>query len=126
MIKGVGVDIVSIVRIEDLVKRCDNKFIERCFTRNEIEYCENVKPESRKYEQYAVRYAAKEAVSKALGTGIVDFNFRDVEVVNLLSGKPIVNLHNNANDIAQTLGITNIQISLSHESDNAVAFAVVE
>ena len=126
MIKGVGVDIVSIVRIEDIVKRCDTKFIERCFTQTEIIYCENIKPESRKFEQYAVRFAAKEAVSKALGTGIVDFNFRDVEVVNLLCGKPIVNLHNNANNIAQKLGITNIQISLSHESDKAIAFAVVE
>ena len=115
MIKGV-----------DIVKRCDTKFIERCFTQTEIIYCENIKPESRKFEQYAVRFAAKEAVSKALGTGIVDFNFRDVEVVNLLCGKPIVNLHNNANNIAQKLGITNIQISLSHESDKAIAFAVVE
>ncbi|MCD4657199.1 MAG: holo-ACP synthase [Planctomycetes bacterium] len=124
--KSVGVDIVSIARIEDIAKRIGDKFIKRCFTQIEIEYCENIKPESRKYEQYAVRFAAKEAVSKALGTGIVDFNFRDVEVVNLESGKPVVKLHNNAYQIAQTLGIANIQISLSHEDDKAIAFVIVE
>jgi len=126
MIKGVGVDIVSIERVRILSIRSGTKFLKRCFTDTEIKYCEAIKPESRKYEQYSVRFAAKEAVSKALGTGIVAFKFRDIEVVNLKTGKPFVNLYNNAKTIADDLGITNIQISLSHESDKAIAFVIVE
>ena len=126
MIKGTGVDIVSIARIKELAKRSGAKLLKRCFTEREIAYCEEIKPESRKFEQYAVRFAAKEAVSKALGTGIVEFNFRDVEIINLESGKPVVNLLNNAKNIAQNLEITNIQVSLSHENDKAIAFVIAE
>ena len=126
MIKGLGVDIVSIERIKNLAIESRDKFLKRCYTDVEIAYCESVNPKSRKYEQYAVRFAAKEAVSKALGTGFVDFNFRDIEIVNLKSGKPVVNLYKKAKITADALEISTIHVSLSHESDKAIAFVIAE
>ena len=87
---GIGTDIVNISRIEKLIKKDGIKFKKRIFTLKEIKYCQ-IKKNSVSY--FAKRYAAKEALSKALGTGIRNgINFKDIEIINDTLGKPKINL----------------------------------
>lgn len=122
MILGIGVDIVEIRRIREILDK-DNGFLEKIFTSNEIEYLRrrNLRP-----EYVAGRFAAKEAVSKALGTGFRGFSFRDIIIENSTLGKPIVTLKGKARVIANKTGNTNIHLSISHGEDNAIAYAVLE
>jgi holo-[acyl-carrier protein] synthase len=122
MIVGVGVDIVEIRRITEAMER-NNNFLAKIFTDIEIEYLK-----SRKFraEYVAGRFAAKEAVSKALGTGIRGFGFRDIEIDKNELGQPVVVLKGNAKLTAQKFGNYNLQLSISHGQDNAVAYAVLE
>ncbi|MDU4891066.1 MAG: holo-ACP synthase [Clostridium sp.] len=122
MILGIGVDIVEIRRIREILAK-DNGFLEKIFTSNEIEYLRrrNLRP-----EYVAGRFAAKEAVSKALGTGFRGFSFRDIIIENSTLGKPIVTLKGKARVIANKTGNTNIHLSISHGEDNAIAYAVLE
>ncbi len=118
MIFGVGTDIVKVSRIEKLLAK--DGFLKRIFTDKEIGYLKkrNLSPET-----VSAHFAGKEAVSKAMGTGISGFNFSDIEILNKENGQPYVNLLGNAKEI---LGDKKIHISLSHESDTAVAFCVIE
>jgi holo-[acyl-carrier protein] synthase len=122
LILGVGVDIVEIRRIRDAVAK-HKRFINKMFSENEIEYLEsrNLRPEF-----IAGRFAAKEAVSKALGTGFSGFQFKDIEIDRTTAGKPIVILRGKANMIAQRYGNYKIHLSISHGVDSAVAYAVME
>ncbi|MCH3965868.1 MAG: holo-ACP synthase [Clostridium sp.] len=122
MIIGIGTDIVKIDRIKSAVFRHPN-FINRFFDEQEIEYfnSRNLAPES-----IAGRFAAKEAVSKALGTGFNGFGFKDISIARNTSGKPIVILRGEAKFLAEKYGNYKIHLSISHEFDNAVAFAVME
>ncbi|MEG1256134.1 holo-ACP synthase [Clostridium sp.] len=122
MIIGVGVDIVEIRRIKGILDK-NNGFLEKIFTNNEIEYLKsrNLRP-----EYVAGRFAAKEAVSKALGTGFRGFTFKDIVVESTTLGKPIVTLRGKAKMIANKTGNTNIHLSISHGCDNAIAYAVLE
>ena len=122
MILGIGVDIVEIRRIREILAK-DNGFLEKIFTSNEIEYLRrrNLRP-----EYVAGRFAAKEAVSKALGTGFRGFSFRDIIIENSTLGKPIITLKGKARVIANKTGNTNIHLSISHGEDNAIAYAVLE
>lgn len=122
MILGVGVDIVEIRRIKEILDK-NNGFLEKIFTANEIEYLKgrNLRP-----EYVAGRFAAKEAVSKALGTGFRGFSFRDIIIENSTLGKPIVTLKGKARVIASKTGNTNIHLSISHGEDNAIAYALLE
>ena len=122
MILGIGVDIVEIRRIREILAK-DNGFLEKIFTSNEIEYLRrrNLRP-----EYVAGRFAAKEAVSKALGTGFRGFSFRDIIIEKSTLGKPIVTLKGKARVIANKTGNTNIHLSISHGEDNAIAYAVLE
>lgn len=122
MILGIGVDIVEIRRIKEILDK-NNGFLEKIFTPNEIEYLKsrNLRP-----EYVAGRFAAKEAVSKALGTGFRGFSFRDIIIENSTLGKPIVTLKGKARVIANKTGNTNIHLSISHGEDNAIAYAVLE
>jgi phosphopantetheine--protein transferase-like protein len=117
LICGVGTDIVAVARFEKISER----FIERCFTPGEREYLRG-KPLS----SSAGLFAAKEAVVKALGTGFSGFWPVDVEVTHDANGRPGVTLHGKARDIADSLSIDVIWLSISHSEANAVAFAVAE
>ncbi|WP_408955556.1 holo-ACP synthase [Natroniella sp. ANB-PHB2] len=118
--QGLGIDIVEIERIAEAIKKRE-KFKQRIFTKNEVSYCEEYK-ESWPY--YAARFAAKEAIVKALGTGFRGFTWKEVEIVKDDLGKPTVKLYNRAQKLAQEKGIKNFLISISHSRDYAVAQAI--
>lgn len=117
---GLGIDIIEIDRIENAIKKND-KFLERLFNESEIAYIE---VKGNKYETIAGLFAAKEAVSKVLGTGISGFSWLDIEISHEESGQPIVLLKNEAKSIAEDKSITKIMISISHCKTYAVANAV--
>ncbi|MEG0772770.1 holo-ACP synthase [Clostridium sp.] len=122
MIIGVGVDIIEIRRIKAALEK-SNAFLQKVFTSSEIEYLKgrNLRP-----EYVAGRFAAKEAVSKALGTGFRGFEFKDIIIESTTLGKPIVVLKGKAKLIAKKEGEYNIHLSISHGEDNAIAYAVLE
>lgn len=121
LIFGIGTDIVEISRIEEVFNKNGNRFTKKFFTAFEEEYCLSQK---NPHPHYAARFAAKEAVVKALGTGFRKMKFNEIEIVNDCLGKPEVRLSGQALAIAKKLGIQEIKLSLSHTRDNAVAFAV--
>ncbi|MBX3364196.1 MAG: holo-ACP synthase [Phycisphaeraceae bacterium] len=124
-ILGHGIDLVSVSRIGAMIDRHGAHFLGRVFTLAEQSYCErNAK---RRLEHYAARFAAKEAVLKALGTGWRDgIAWTDVEVVLEPSGKPTIALTGRASSIALSEGVTTIHLSLSHTGDFATASAIAE
>jgi holo-[acyl-carrier protein] synthase len=116
---------VEITRIERVLKRYGDRFFERVFTAAEIAYCRGRSPE------LAARFAAKEAVSKALGVGMRmiardGIDWKDVEVIGDLRGKPLVRLFGRAAERAGELGLTEWAISLSHTREHAIAFVVAQ
>ncbi|APQ97047.1 holo-ACP synthase [Clostridium botulinum] len=123
MIYGIGTDITEIRRIEKAITRNKN-FINKLFTKNEMDLWEK---KNFKLEFIAGRFAAKEAVSKALGTGIRDFNFKDIEIINNELGKPQVILKPKAEDIIRKISQSHkIHLSISHEKEYAIAYALLE
>lgn len=121
MIIGIGTDIIEINRIENAVKRT-NGFINKLFTKNEIEMFES---KGFKSEVIAGNFAAKEAISKAIGTGFRGFGVKDIEVLRDELGKPIVNLSNKVYTVMKRKNV-NIHLSISHSRNNAIAYAVME
>jgi len=118
---SVGVDIIEIERIQQVLQRHGERFLRRVYTEAEVAYCRG------RVHELAARFAAKEAMSKALGTGIVGWGgifWREVEVLPDARGKPLVHLHGRAQDRAQSLGLKKFAISLSHSQEYAVAFVV--
>jgi holo-[acyl-carrier protein] synthase len=122
LIIGIGTDIVEISRIEKALSR-HSSFIERIFSEEEIEYFSSKKLGP---EFIAGRFAVKEAVSKALGTGFRGFTLKDICIKRTSLGKPTVILKKKAKFIAEKYGDYKIHISISHERNNAVAFAIME
>lgn len=116
-----GIDIVDISRIEKSIGRTD-AFVRKCFTGNEISYCEGLAP-SRRIESYAGRFAAKEAASKALGTGIMSegISLLDLEIITDEKGAPELVLHGKAKQKAESMGIFSKSVSISHDGGYAVA-----
>ncbi|MBO8128667.1 MAG: holo-ACP synthase [Peptococcaceae bacterium] len=121
MIVSIGTDIVSVARVERVMSRCGERFLQRVFTSAEREYCLGKRASS---ACLAARFAAKEAVLKALGIGLAGCQWRDIEITTGLRGKPGVVLSGGAAGLAAARGISEVLISLSHESDYALAFAV--
>lgn len=119
---GIGVDTVEIERIKNAVERRGTRFLNRIFTAAEQSYCESKRE---RYACYAVRFAAKEAVLKALGTGIADAKWSDVEVCKKVSGAPVIQLHGATAARARTRGVGKVLISLTHDRSKATAFAVI-
>lgn len=112
---SVGTDIVEIERIKKAIERKEEKFLESIYTDREIEYCEARKLQ--KYQSYAARFAAKEALYKALSEYInLKYSFKDFEIVNNEKGKPEVNLN------FELENLKSIDISLSHCKEYAVAY----
>jgi len=120
VIRGTGVDIIEISRIQKAFRNSD-KFGPRVFTAIEQEYCMGKKYP---WPSLAARFAAKEAVAKALGTGIGRVSWTDIEIVISGGGKPEARLSGAALETARGLGISGFQISLSHCKEYAVAFVV--
>jgi len=120
MITGLGVDIVEIDRMRTALERRP-AIKERLFSAEERAYCD---ARSRPEVHYALRFAAKEAVLKALGTGFSGMRFTDVEVVREQSGRPVPRLSGRAAERAEELGIVEMHLSLSFTHNNAVASAV--
>lgn len=124
MIIGIGTDIVSIPRIEKAVERFGERFINKVFTDKEAIVCKVKKDQA---SHLAARFAAKEAVLKALGTGISNgIGFKDVEVFREHGKRPEIILHGKGKETAGTLGVKNIHLSISHDAGLAVAFVVIE
>lgn len=121
---GVGVDLVELSRLRDALKQWGDKFCERVFLDAEREYCD---AQAAPHRHYAGRFAVKEAVAKAFGTGIGDpIGWRDIEVVrDADTGAPSVRLRGRAREVARRRGVTRILASLSHSHGQAVAQAVV-
>ena len=115
----IGTDLVEVKRIEKAVSRWGDRFLRRVFTQGEIDYC------GRRVESLAARWAAKEAVSKALGTGWVrGISWRDVEIRNEPGGKPVVGVRGGAKEVVEQLGIAKILVSISHCHTHATAYAI--
>lgn len=121
MIIGIGTDIIEIKRIEDVVSK-RQRFLERNFTSKERVL---FKERNHRIETIAGNFAAKEAVSKALGTGVI-FSWQDIEVLRNKQGKPIVHLKGEAEKIFKNLKAKNIQISISHNNQHAIANCIIE
>ena len=120
MIRGVGVDIVEIARIKKVIEGRGDKLLKRLFTQRELEVM------SKKHETIAGRFAAKEAVVKALGVGIGIISWKDIEIIKDKLGKPRVYLTGAALRRRKTMGIIKIHLSISHSKSQAVAYVVAE
>lgn len=113
-----GIDIIEIKRIEKIASRYKSRFLNRIYTEHEIEYCKSRAP------QLATRFAAKEAVMKALGTGVRGLKWKDIEVFSKRGRAPQVNLKDNALNIAKKQNISNLSVSLSHSEEYAIASVI--
>lgn len=113
-----GIDAIEISRISGVINRHGNRFLRKIYTDRELAYCRG------RQRELAARFAAKEAVSKVLGTGLNGIFWREMEVVPDTRGKPHVKLHGHAKITALNLGITEIALSLTHTQDLAIASAV--
>jgi holo-[acyl-carrier protein] synthase len=124
MIYGIGVDLVHIGRMENVLERWEKRFINRIFTLEEITFCnKRAAPAS----SFAMRFAAKEAFSKAIGLGMRGgIRWRDIEVFHFPGGRPGLRLHGKASQICQEKKIVASHLSLTDESDYGVAMVVLE
>ena len=122
MLIGVGCDVIEIARVQRAVER--QSFVERVFAPEEIAYCESRGKQAA--ASYAARFAAKEAVLKALGTGLRGGELKEIVITNDELGKPSVQLLGYHAELASKLGVKNIEISMSHSREMALAYVVME
>jgi len=121
---GVGVDLVENARIEHSLERFGERFLRRVFTAGEIEYSQSMKYPAR---HFAARFAAKEAVSKAFGTGIgIAMSWKNIDVRRKERGEPFVVLEGGAKKLANERGVATVWITLSHTEHHAIAMIVLE
>jgi holo-[acyl-carrier protein] synthase len=119
---GIGTDIVECLRIAQMIERHGELFIARVYTQQEIQYCQSRKQAT---QHFAGRWAAKEAVLKALGTGWRrGISWRDVEIRNERSGSPTVMLYGGAKDYTEQASISQVLISISHCRSHATAYSI--
>ena len=116
----IGVDIIEIDRIQQAVERWGERFLRRVYTDTELGLYKG------KVESLAARFAGKEAVVKALGTGERGIGWKDIEILTESGGRPLVNLYRQAQEQADDLGLKGLVISLSHSRNYAIAFVVGE
>jgi len=112
---GIGIDIIEIDRVKAAVKQFQDTFLNKIFTKREIDYC--TKKKALKYPELAARFAAKEAYSKAIGTGIKGIHWKEIEVINNSEGKPRIFIKEKLNK--------NAMVSLSHSLKYATAVVMV-
>jgi len=113
-----GVDLIEISRIEEAISRHGKHYLERIYTPAELELC------GKRVESLAGRFAAKEAVAKALGCGIGDVSWKEIEILADEQNAPVLHLHGEATLKADKLGLTSWSVSLSHSQSHAIAIAV--
>ena len=113
-----GIDTIEIARLEEIRPNIRTRFIRRVLTEKEIAQAQD------RNDALTGVFAAKEAVSKALGTGIGKVHWQDIEIIHLPSGQPTVRLYGNAIKVAELLGIKEWSVSISHDRTKAVAMAV--
>lgn len=118
-----GNDIIEIERIRQAIER-SSLFVERVYTPHEIDYCES--RNKGRYESFAGIYAAKEAFIKALGTGMRHGSWQDIEIYHDELGAPLIRLQDTFKNIYETLGYTNIHISISHCKEYAMSTVILE
>lgn len=120
---GIGIDVVEVDRVKSSMDEYDEKFLSRIFTEKERKYCARQK---RPEIHFAARFAAKEAISKAFGTGIgKDASWLDMEITRRESGEPEVLLSGAALKLAEARGVTQVMVSLTHAQHYAAANAVI-
>lgn len=121
---GIGVDLVECARVQHSLDRFGDRFLHRVFTEGEIAYSQSMKFPAR---HLAARFAAKEAISKAFGTGIGKaMGWKDIDVHKKPSGEPFVVLKDGAKKVASERGVANVFITLSHTDNHAMAMIVLE
>jgi len=124
MVLGVGIDIIEVARIQSSFERFGDRFLNRILHPNEIAYSLSHKVPG---PFLAARFAAKEAISKAFGTGIgAELGWQDMEIVRKPSGEPIVVLHGGGKTLFESRGAARLLISLSHTQAHATAVAILE
>ncbi len=117
---GIGVDLVEVERIAQILAKDGNAFLERVFLPGERDYCGRMRQPA---PFYAARWAAKEAVAKAFGTGFgSQISWDDIEVRRKATGEPFIQLHGAGAELARRRGVTDILVSLSHTNQQAIAF----
>ncbi|HET9742127.1 MAG TPA: holo-ACP synthase [Terriglobales bacterium] len=124
MIVGLGTDICEVPRIAESIARFGDRFLQRVFTPPEIAYCQSKK---NAIERFAARFAAKEATTKALGTGINrGVTWKSIEVAHAPGGRPVLRLSGAAEKIAKRIGVRRISLSLTHTESIAMAIVIFE
>jgi holo-[acyl-carrier protein] synthase len=124
MIVGSGIDLAEIGRLQKSIERYGSRFLDRIYTAAEQAYCQRKRNSA---ESFAARFAAKEAGAKALGTGISQgVGWLEIEVARERSGKPTIQLHGRAAQIAARLGVVRIALSITHTADLAMASVILE
>jgi holo-[acyl-carrier protein] synthase len=118
MILRTGVDLIEIDRVAEVIARNGKRLLERIYTPAELEQC------GKRTESLAGRFAAKEAAAKALGCGIGDAGWKEIEILEDGQNAPVLVLHGAAKNIAEELGLVNWSVSISHSMSHAVAFVV--
>ncbi|OGO16666.1 MAG: holo-[acyl-carrier-protein] synthase [Chloroflexi bacterium RBG_16_48_7] len=114
----IGVDIIEIGRIGEAVSNWNGHFLDRVYSKTELAQCEKRLP------SLAARFAAKEAVIKALGSGFIESGWKDIEILSRQDGSPYIKLHGNVLEKANLLGLRDFSVSLSHCKDYAIAMLV--
>jgi holo-[acyl-carrier protein] synthase len=114
-----GIDLIEISRVETVISRHGKHYLERVYTPAELELC------GKRAESLAGRFAAKEAVAKALGCGIGDVDWKEIEILGDEQHAPVLHLHGKAAQKANELGLTSWSVSLSHSQSHAVAIVVM-
>jgi holo-[acyl-carrier protein] synthase len=115
---AVGIDVIEIARVRKVLQRHPDRFLQRVYTREEVAFCRGRVPE------LAARFAAKEAVMKALGTGARGLAWREIEILPNQRGKPLVYLHGKAAERSEAIGLRGVDISLTHSHELAIAAVV--
>jgi holo-[acyl-carrier protein] synthase len=118
MILRTGVDLIEISRIDEVVARHGKHYLDRIYTPAELEQC------GKRVESLAGRFAAKEAIAKALGCGIGDVTWKEIEILGDEQNAPVLTLHGAAEQKAKELDLSNWSVSISHSQSYAVAFVV--
>jgi holo-[acyl-carrier protein] synthase len=124
MIHGIGTDLVEVSRIERILKRWGDRFIDRVYARDEIEYCKN---KAFPAIHFAARFAAKESFLKSLGIGLgMGVKLREIEVSNNALGSPVLKMNERIGNILENLGVNAVHVSITHTRKHAHAIVVLE
>jgi len=124
MIYGIGTDLVEVNRIEKIIQRWGERFTEKVYSRNEIDYCTR---KAYPAIHYAARFAAKESFLKSLGIGLgMGVSLKDIEVINDAKGNPQLKMNERIREVLDTHGITSVHISMTHTREHALAVVILE